>query len=569
MLAATDPEVHTITVQCCTQLLKTELINNIVGYFIDQDPCPMIVMQPNEKLAQAWSKDRLDKMIRDTPALQGKVAEKNQKTTSNTILHKEFSGGHISIIGSNAAGDLSMRPVRTVLCDEVDKYPQSAGEEGDPIKLVSERMATFWNKLLVLVCSPTVEGSSRIAKSYEESDKRVFNLPCPSCEEFFDPEWKHVRWPDGKPEKAYLRCPNCEHKFTESERIHAIQGGDYFATKPFNGHAGFRVNKLASPWEPVSSLVLKFLEAKKSPEALKVFTNTQLSETWKEEGEVPEWEKLYRNREGYPVGSVPEEVVFLTCGVDVQRDRLEYEVCGWNDRKESWSIEYGVIEGDTSSEKTWEGLDELVSKTWTHPSGYELPVRLMAVDSGFNTQMVYSWCRKWPMNRVIAIKGSDTLKVMHTQPSPVDVTVRGKKIRRGFKVWTIGVSLIKSEVYGLLRQDPPLEQGEQYPFGYCHFPEYSQDYFKGLTAEQLVSKKVKGFTKYEWQKIRERNEPLDCRVYNRAAASIVGMDRFKDADWQKMKSQFANLKPIKNSGKVEKNAPKKRKRRKKRRSIWD
>jgi len=570
MLAATDPEVQMVTVQCSTQTLKTEFINNIVGYLIDQDPCPMIVMQPNEKLAQAWSKDRLDKMIRDTPCLKGKVAEKNQKTTSNTILHKEFAGGHVSIIGSNAAGDLSMRPVRAVLCDEVDKYPESAQEEGDPVKLVSERTATFWNRLIVLVCSPTIEGKSRINQSYLESDQRVFKYPCPECQTVFEPQWKHVKWPKDEPENAAIECPHCFHKFTEAQRIKAIRKGSYFATAPFYGHAGFKVNKLSSPWEPIPSLVKKFLEAKGSQESLKVFINTQLAETWQEEGEVPEWDRLYRQRENYKIGTVPEGVYFLTAGVDVQKDRLEYEICGWGERKQSWSIEYGVIHGDTSNEQTWEKLDEVVGQTWPHANGYEMPLRLMAVDSGFNTQMVYTWCRKWPMDRVIAVKGTESLPVIFTQPSFVDLNQKGRKIRKGFKVWTLGVNVIKSELYGWLRQEPPLEEGEPYPFGYCHFPEYSQDYFKSLTAEQLVAKKVKGFTKYEWQKIRERNEALDARCYNRAAASIVGIDRFRDADWQKMKSQIAKLNPVKSNEKEEKKVKKESKKKKKRKkSFWD
>jgi phage terminase large subunit GpA-like protein len=166
MLAVTDPRVRKITVMGPTQLLKTELINNVVGYFIDQDPAPMIVMQPTGKMAEAWSKDRLDKMLRDTPALAGRVKDKRSRDSDNTILHKSFPGGHVTVVGSNSPSDLASRPVRVTLCDEVDKYPESAGKEGDPIKLIEERADTFWNSLSIRVCSPTINGRSRIESEY-------------------------------------------------------------------------------------------------------------------------------------------------------------------------------------------------------------------------------------------------------------------------------------------------------------------------------------------------------------------------------------------------------------------
>lgn len=542
MLAVTDPKVHTVTVMCATQLMKTELINNIVGYFIHLDPSPILVLQPTEKMARAWSTDRLDKMLRDTPVLAENFGAKVHKT-SNTILHKEFPGGQITMVGANAPSDLASRPIRIVLCDEVDKYPESAGKEGDPIKLVSERTTTFWNSLKVHVCSPTVEGRSRIASEYELSDKRVYELPCPHCKVFNEPKWIQVKWEDNNPETAQYYCESCGEAWSEVQRLRAIKAGKWRATAPFKGHAGFRVGKLASPWEPLSKIVEKFLAAKKEPEKLKVFINTQLAETWKEKGEAPEWERIYERREKYQTGTVPKGVIFLTAGVDVQEKRLEVEVVGWGRDKQSWSIQEYIFEGQTALEDgtegdVWKKLDALLSETWENEEGTTFSLQAMAVDSGYRTQTVYNWCRRYPITRVIAVKGKDSQHTLLNGGSSVDTKKGNMRVSRGYKVFTVGVSVVKTELYGWLRLPAPVT-GELYPAGYCHFPEYNEEFFKQLVSEAQMKRMVNGHAVYHWEKIRDRNEALDRRIYARAAASYFGMDRFKPSHWDHLSKNIS------------------------------
>lgn len=538
MLAVTDPKVRKITVMGPTQLLKTELINNVVGYFIDQDPAPMIVMQPTGKMAEAWSKDRLDKMLRDTPALKDRVKDKRSRDSDNTILHKSFPGGHITVVGSNSPSDLAMRPVRIVLCDEVDKYPGSAGKEGDPIKLIEERSDTFWNSLSIRVCSPTIQGQSRIEAEYELSDKRVFCGRCPHCGSLDELKWENVKWSDDAPEEtAVYTCGQCDAPWTELERLKAISQGEYVATAEFKGHAGFKCNKLASPWQPVSTLVRKYLEAKDDPEKMKTFTNTQLAETYVEKGEAPDHKRLYERRELYPLNTLHDSIAFLTAGVDVQKDYLACEIVGWNRHKQSWSIDYRLIMGDTGTSGPWDKLTQLLNETWKTPQGAELQIRMMCVDSGFRTQEVYDWVRKHSADRVRAIKGQDHLEMMFGLPKDVNLSSSGTKIKRASKVWPVGVSVIKSQLFSWLNMDAAGDDGI-YQDGYCHFPQYSEDYFAGLCSEQLVSKKVNGVTVKRWQKIHERNEPLDCRVYARAAAAMFGMDRLSDHDWDILEGKY-------------------------------
>jgi len=534
MLAATDPNVTQITVMSCSQLLKSEFLNNVTAYYMVNDPCPILMMHPTVSTAEAYSKDRLDPMIRDTPAVRAVVSSKKGRDAKNTVARKSFYGGQITLVGSNSPSELASRPIRIVLCDEVDRYEASAGEEGDPVALVRERSATFapFNKL-ICTSTPTIEGRSRIDQLYREGDQRVYVVPCPACGVEEELKFDNVKWNEGDPETAAYHCPGCSHVWSESERVRAISRGSYRATAPFKGHASFKVTKLASPWEPLSVLVKKFLEAKGKPELLKTFLNTQLAETWIEKGEAPDSQRLYERREEYSTNELPVGVVFLTAGVDVQKDRLEAEIVGWGRDKQSWSIDYRVIMGDTATPQPWLELDKLLTESWSHNDKPErkLQIRILCVDSGYNTQHVYNWVRKQPPDRVRAIKGSsDKQQTILGTLKDVDVNRDGSKLRRAVKVWTVGGNILKSELYGWLKMDKP-EDGQPFTPGYCHFPMYDLEHFKRLTAEQLMKKTSKGHTSYEWVKVSERNEQLDCRIYARAAAHMFGIDRMSHQEY--------------------------------------
>jgi phage terminase large subunit GpA-like protein len=557
MLAVTEPGVKKITVMGPTQVLKTELINNIVGYFIDQDPAPMIVMQPTREMGEAWSKDRLDKMIRDTPVLSDKIKEKRSRESDNTLLHKSFPGGHVTIVGSNSPSSLASRPVRLVLCDEIDKYPASAGDEGDPVRLLEKRTETFWNSLSVRVCSPTIKGRSRIEAEYELGDKRVFHGLCPHCEEYDELKWENVHW-DEKigSSSAYYACGQCNSAWTEADRLKAISKGKYIASASFTGHASFKVNRIASPWKPVSDMVAEYLEVKDDPDTnkLKTFVNTTLAESFEEKGEVPEHKRLYERRELYTTNTLTNDVVFLTAGVDVQKDHLKCEIVGWARDKQSWSIDYRTLMGETATSVPWLELDKILNETWVTPDGRELQIRVMNVDSGFNTQHVYSWVKKHSPERVRAIKGSDSVEMTFASPKDVDISKNGQKLKRPTKVWPVGVSIIKHELYSWLNLDGAGDDGK-YPAGFCHYPQYDEKFFESLCSEQLMKRVVNGRTVHRWVKIHERNEALDCRVYARAAAAMFGMDRFKVSDWDALERK--NLPAPKYTETPDKRAPEK------------
>ncbi|MNK46789.1 Phage terminase large subunit [compost metagenome] len=545
MDSVSDRKVAEVVIQSSAQIGKTLITKAVIGYHIDQDPAPMLMVQPTVDMAKTFSKDRLAPMVRDTPALRDKIADPRSRDSGNTVLQKQFPGGHITLAGANAPAGLASRPIRIVLFDEVDRFPLSAGSEGDPISLGRKRTATFWNRKIISVSTPTRKGLSRIEVAYENSDKRRYFVPCPHCDHFHTLEWANVGYPEGKPEEAWIACPECGGVITDAHKPRMLKRGEWRATAEFKGIAGFHLSELYSPWRTFADVAQDYELAKDHPEQLKTWTNTSLGEVYAEKGEAPEWQRLVDKREDYPIGRAPADVRFLTAGVDVQKDRLEMEIVGWCEGKRSYSVEYLVIMGDT--EKTgddgpWAKLRELiVTGQWDHESGALLPLRYTAIDSGYRTTLVYDFCRSVGMDRCAPIKGKDGQPMVISQPRPIDRKKDGKKAWRGLKLYTVGSSVVKSEIYGLLGLNKR-EDGSAPP-GYCHFPQYEDRHFKELTSEQVHIRMVKGTPSPVWVTTPGvRNEPLDCRVYARAAAAIVGIDRYKEKDWKALDKKFGPVK---------------------------
>ena len=516
------------------QVGGTEIGNNWIGYIIDYAPGPTLLIQPTVEMAKRNSKQRLDPLIEECPRLCEKIKDKKAKDSGNTILGKDFPGGVLVMTGANSAVGLRSLPARYLFMDEVDGYPGDVDGEGDPVNLATARSRTFSRRKIFKVSTPAIAGKSRIEFDYERSDQRKYFVPCPFCGEMQTIEWKRIIFKKDAP--PHLECISCKGKIEEHHKTTMLKNGKWIAQNPESKIAGFHLSSLYSPlgWFSWEDAFNEWEECKKNPEKLKYFVNTVLGETWKEKGDAPDWEEIYNKREKYKLGELPPEALFITCGVDIQKDRIEAETVAWGQDKQSWSIDYNIFYGSTETDEPWKELDKLLNTMYRHETGCELPILKTAIDSGYNTQYVYNFCRKYSINKVMAIKGVETCRTMVSMPRDVDIDYRGKKIRRGIKLWNVGISIIKSELYGFLRLKKNIEK-EYYPGGYCHFPEYGPEYFKMLTAEHLVVKMKKGYRKYEWEKIRERNEALDCRVYARAAANVVGLDRFNETQWNEFK----------------------------------
>jgi phage terminase large subunit GpA-like protein len=535
MRAMSDPLVEKVSCMCAAQILKTELLLNTMAYYAHGDPAPMMMVLPTIEMAEAISTDRVAPMIRDTPAIR-KLFGIKQRATADKILHKSFPGGQLTFAGANSPSSLSSRPKRVLLCDEVDRYPASSGGqgakgEGDPVGLAEERTNTFFNRKIGLMSTPTNKGTSRIEAAYEEGDGRQFQVPCPHCGVRQVIEWSGVKWDkdtSGKhdPHTARYECRpdafdpetgefGCGMPWTELERIRAIEAAGalpdfgWVAQRPFKGHASYHATQLSSRRVPLARIVEKFINARKSPERLRQWTNTVLAETWEEGGERADPDSLHGRREPYTADPLPEEVGLITIGVDIQRNRWEAEVLGWGAHEESWSLEYKVHYSDPSAPDYWQSLDTFISRTWPHPSGAILRSEATCIDSGDNTQAVYDFCRPRFNRRVFAIKGPSSSVGRPIWPKKATRNA-GKKI----DVFLIGLDNAKADMQTrlMMREHGP---------GYCHFPisdSYDQKYFAGLTIEKSVIKYRFGVPYREWHCPEGgRNEPWDCRIYAYAA----------------------------------------------------
>ena len=543
MDAFTDPKVNEIAVVACSQTGKSEVELNIIGYIIDQDPGSTLYVQPNLDDAKKFSKLRIAPMLRDSPRLRTKVSDVKSRDSGNTTLQKSFPGGMLTIVGSQSPSALASTPARYVLGDEIDRWALSAGSEGDPWMLAAARTTTYYNAKRVAVSTPTIKGQSRIESLYNDGTQEHWCSQCPSCADWHDIVFGDIKFEFetvkvGKTKTYQVKsvswcCPSCGCVHTEKEMRAAP--AKWIASNPAayaQGRRSFWINAFSSPWRPWSKIVTGFLEAKDDPQKLKVFYNTVLGQLWEDRGDLEDEDSMLARREDYgthddgtPV-ELPEGVLVLTCGVDTQDDRLEYEVVGWGHYKESWGIKKGVIYGDPNEDAVWQRLDDVVNHVYRFANGKGLKISRTFVDSGgHKTQSVYKQCRARTNRQVFAIKGSNQADAPLTKPpSKVNIVVDGRVVAKTW-LYTIGVNAAKADLLkGALLV---LEPGPKY----CHFPQdpdagYDYNYFVGLLSETEVVKTERGRTVKTWAKLpgHERNEPLDIRNYAYAALNALDPD---------------------------------------------
>jgi len=549
-LSPGDPTQRVVFMKAA-QVGATEAGNNWIGFVIHHAPGPMLAVQPTVELAKRNSRQRIDPLIEESPALKERVRPARARDSGNTQLSKDFPGGVLVMTGANSAVGLRSMPARYVFLDEVDAYPASADEEGDPVTLAEARSLTFAHRRKVfLVSTPTIRGLSRIEREYEASDQRRFFVPCPHCDAMQWLRFERLRWEKGKPETAVYHCDACEEPIEEHHKPAMLAAGEWRATAEARDArtVGFHLSALYSPpgWKSWADIARDKETAAGSDEAERVFRNTVLGETWIETGDAPDWQRIAERREDWPAATIPAGGLFLTAGADVQKDRIEIDVWAWGRGLESWLVDHVVIEGGPARPESWEALTDLLGRSWRHAGGAELGLARLAIDTGYETAAVYGWARSVGFAQVAPVKGLEGFNRASPVSGPtfVDATAGGKRLRRGARLWTVATSTFKAETYRFLRLARPtaeeLQDGAAFPPGTVHLPGWADtEWIRQLTAEQLVTvRNRRGFAKLEWQKLRERNEALDCRVYARAAAWIAGADRWPEATWADLEAQL-------------------------------
>jgi phage terminase large subunit GpA-like protein len=512
MDAINDPVIEALTFMKSAQIGGTEIINNIIAYFIHQDPSPILVINPTLDMAKTWSKDRFAPMVRDSPVLRDIVSDQRlMRKTGNTILHKAFPGGHITMAGANSPASLDGRPIRIVLFDDIDRFGNT--KEGDPVELGAKRTQSFWNRKIIYVSTPTVDGMSQIQEKFEHSDQRFYFVPCPKCGYFQKLVWAGIKWENEDHKSVWYECEGCHAKLTERDKAKMIRRGEWRATHPeVEGHAGFHISELYSSWSTWKEIVRKFHDAKSNPEKLRVWINTCLGEVWRDQQSYQiSSEGLQARCEEYE--DVPSSVLILTASVDVQDDRLEVLVKGWGLGDESWFIAKKVFHGSPGRGDTWQLTRDYLVQPFKHESGLTLFIQAVCIDSGGHfTQAVYQFCKKNQDRRFFAVKGLGGYGKLFIGKSS-----RNNKQRA--VLYPLGVDTAKELIYDRLSND---EEGP----GYMHFnKQCDEEYFRQLTAEKQVTKYNKGFPTRVWMKKEgQRNEALDLEVYALAAYTLLNAD---------------------------------------------
>lgn len=516
-----DPAIRSMLLMWSSQLGKTEMLNNFTGFRIDLDPGPMLVLQPTKEMAEAWSKDRLATMLRDTPRLRGKVADARARDSGNTMLHKSFAGGHLTIVGANSPAGLASRPIRDLLQDEVDRYPPSAGSEGDPSAIAESRQSTFPNRKNIKVSSPTTE-TGPIWKGWLLSDQRLYFVPCPHCghEQILEFGTRDstfgLKWEKDRPETAHYVCRACAAVLEEHDKPFMLANGRWIAQNPDSAIPGFRLSALYSPFFTWASLVERWLRDRRDPLTLRTFLNTILCELWTDDGEQLDAHVLEAHKMAFPRGPDPENdpqpivphgVGLLTRSVDVQGDRLEMTVWGWGVEEEAWRVDFQILEGDPATRAPWELLKRELTRAYRHESGASMQVLRTFIDSGGgHTQQVYDFARKHRKHAIFPIKGS-------SKGEGVPYLMGPKRHPTSRVVWyEVGsYSLKEALVRRLMHSKGP--PGD----GYIHLPhDIDEEHLDQFLNEKLVPKIVGGRVVKKWIQ-KGPNEQIDLYCYAFAA----------------------------------------------------
>lgn len=526
MNAFTDPRVRRIVMVAASQVGKSELELNIIGYIIDEDPGSILFVHPTTIDAKEFSKLRIAPEIRDCPTLRRKVAAPKSRDSGNTVLQKTYPGGILTMCGSTEAHALASKPIRYVLGDERDRWATSAGNEGDPWGLAMARQTTFYNAKAVEVSTPTVKNASAIADSYAEGTMERWKSKCPHCGEYHEIQWKDIRYEyetkEVNKKKTYkvksimYICPGCAA--VSDEVTMKRQPARWEADNPdayAQGVRSFWLNAFVSQWASWESIILKFLNAVGNSRKLQVVYNTCFGELWEDRGELEDEDSLMARREEYPA-ELPDGVLVLTAGVDTQDNRLEYEVVGHGHFGESWGVEKGIVMGRPDDDSTWTKLDEvLFDRVFHFADGLGLRLSMTFVDEGGHfTQDVRRQCRARIGKKVFCIKGMPGPDKPYTgPPKQMKIIVNQKTIGTCWQ-YQIGVDSGKVMIMDNLAVKTPGSK-------FCHFPkrdDYGPGYFAGLLSERLEYDAEKK-QPWVWKKIpgHERNEALDCRNYALAA----------------------------------------------------
>jgi phage terminase large subunit GpA-like protein len=527
------PDVQLTAYMMASRMGKTEVVMNIIGHAIAEDPRKILVGYPVADDAEKWSKETLmQQTVEPTPELARLVGDgEGRRLANNTILHKVFPGGLLSAFGMNAPGKIRRAKGNLIFADEIDAIKQNEADEGDPLEILWVRGSEYPDTIKIAAAYPSVKGRSKIESLMLKSDYRMWFVPCIHCGAEFVLTRKLLKYDRDNPAAAWLECPDKGCKITDAERLEMIKLGEWRPTRPFTGIAGFHGSRMMSPHPPQKGFdshlhwaaveEMKIESSDNREKALRVLINTFDAETY----QAPEEEKPdpmglaqeayeYLERVSENQLRIPAGCLVITCGADVQGDRVEVEFVGHGANGQAWGLGYHVLAGNPSEPEVWVKFDALLQSEFLHPCGKVLKAVSTFIDSKYKQSNVLAFTKPRQANGVFAIFGSTVLgKPIVSEP---------KRQPRGI-LYEIGTHEAKAMIYqnAALRRD---RRSSDFPHNYMHFPlghGYTVEYFQRLLIEDVSLKKATDGNFYEFfekRDKRDRNEPLDVRVYNIAAA---------------------------------------------------
>lgn len=510
MDAFNDLSIYDITFCAGTQLGKTAAEQNMIGYAISQDPGPMMIVYPTEKLAEFTSERRLKPMFKLTESIKTRFFERESKR-----LELSFESMYIALVGANSPSDLSSRPVRYIFFDEIDKFPAWSGAEASPIKLAEERTKTFYNRKIVKVSTPTLK-TGYIWQAWEKADMQYnYYLPCPHCGESQVLEFSQIKWPEDMDisqvkNNAWYECKFCHNAIYDRQKIQMLRDGTWKGNKKVTGKVrkvAFHMSSLYSPWLSFGDVASEFLESKDVPSLLMNFINSWLAEPWVDKSSKLKSDIVMEKQLPYDRGRMPEDAQLITCGIDCQLDHFWYSVRAWGPHLTSWLVDYGRIE-------TWADVETVINRSYADSNGEVRNVNLACIDSGYNTDEVYSFCAQH-IDVAVPTKGSSTqLKSRYN----VTILDRGKAF--GLRLYTFDPNQLKNFIASRMN----INAGDYGSWNV--YRDIDREYCDQICAEQLVEKKdKKGKITSVWEKISShaQNHLLDCETNNALAAEILGV----------------------------------------------
>jgi phage terminase large subunit GpA-like protein len=538
MDAISDPRTQRVTFIAPSQSAKTTFGIVVVLYFAHQEPSPQLVVQPTISMAEDFSKGRLTPTVEASPDLNGIFGVPRSRDSNNTMLSKQFAGGQLDIAGANSPAGLASRPKRVVMYDEVDRYPEEAGNEGDPISIGEARTRSFQRtRKIIIVTSPTDEpvqdadgrwSGSRGWREYLEGTREVWEEPCPHCGEYQVLTFDRLKYGDPgdgavDPETVYYPCVVCERPITEEHRPQMRARSRFRQTRDGASlsHRSFHVQGLSAAFALWDELATEFRKKKNDPVTLKTFLNTALGVVWKDVRAENQKDLLLTRAKRYDGQSddvelafdVPRDAGVLTAGVDVQHDRLEVSLWAWGVGQQAWLVTHEILHGDPTQPLVWERLDEWRTLKWTHESGAKLPITAMAVDAGDGNMAnhVYRWCAPRLGEQVFAVKGHNSPTAPLTPRVPT-------KVKPG-RLYMIGVNGLTERWYRRLN----MPEGSHGP-GYVHLNHRATEEFvkQLLGMERKWDPKTR---KRRWlPRKNTRVEASDCANYALAALLLSTRD---------------------------------------------